>query len=323
MYKWNFSIEDYSLGSIQIHTQNIYGKGAPAYPYLGIPLTLSLKPKELMYKDKQGQDVKYIQHYTLIYLSGELYMRHNSSQIEIAHFQSKPILHCSDRSWDTDFTIDIPLDKYRIEFLEERRKKNIRFRMHFISLISKHMPIPYNKKEKESIVQEMLTNSFDTDFEIPQSHWVDVVLRGLGYGQFKLIEIPIPEKLIPDIYQKALIALQKSQEHFVKGDYDEVVAQCRNAIQLIPEILPLKLSDTKIPSFNEKIKHFLKQHLPILSDSKMQSLEAMIKAIWKLSSIPHHPSPPGYFNRADAETTFIISTALIAYIGKVLKKCNK
>ncbi len=320
MYKWNFSIEDYSLGSIQIHTQNIYGKGGSVYPYLGIPLTLSLRPKELLYKDKQGKDVKYVQHYTLIYLSGELYMRHNSSQIEIAHFQSKPILYCSDRSWDANPTIDIPLDKHRIEFLEEKRKKNIQFRIRFVSLISKHIPVPYNTKEKESIVQEMLTNSFDLDFEVPQSHWVDVILRGLGHGQFKLIEIPIPEELVPDVFQKALAALQKSQEHFVKGNYDEVVAHCRNAIQLIPEILPIELPNNKSPSFNDKIKHFIKQHLSMLSDSKAQSLESMMKSIWKLSSIAHHPSPPGYFNRVDAETTFIISTALIAYVGKLLKK---
>jgi hypothetical protein len=253
---------------------------------------ISIEPKELVFNDNQGNNIKYLQHYTLIYLSGELYLRCNSSQIEISRFHSKPILHCSDRKWETNLTIDIPLDRYRIEFLEEKRKKNMQFRMHCDSLISKHMPIPYDKKEKESVVQEMVTNSFDINFDIAQSHWVDVVLRGLGYGQFKLIEIPIPEKLIPEVYQKALVSLQKSQEHFVKGDYDEVVAQCRNAVQLIPEILPLDLSNTKTPSFNEKIKHFLKQHLSILSDTKAQSLEAMIKAIWKLSSIPHHPSPP-------------------------------
>ena len=54
------------------------------------------------------------------------------------------------------------------------------------------------------------------------------------------------------------------------------------------------------------------------------SIENIIKATWKLGSIPHHPSSSlGYFNRADAEAIMLVTTALLTYVGKLLKQAEE
>lgn len=322
MPKRSFSIEDFSVGSIQIEPQTIYGKGGPVYPHLGIPLTIEIKHKDELHTDDKGKQIKYIRHYSLIYLFGEMYITHGGAQTIIAHFHSKPLLHTSDKLWEARYTIEIPLDMHIIEYIEDVRQKNVHFRIHFEPLIAKHTSIPYDEKEKETLIQGLLTGDFDFNLEIPHSHWIDSILTGLGYGKFKLIEIPIPEKLVPDIFQKALMELQESQNYFVKGDYDEVIAHCRNAIQLIPETCKVDLSGIEKPTFNDKIKGFLTQHLPapFLTNSKRDGFVTITKALWTLTAIPHHPSPPRYFNRTDAEMVMLVTTALVAYIGKLLKK---
>jgi len=85
--------------------------------------------------------------------------------------------------------------------------------------------------------------------------------------------VPIPEKIVPDTFQKALTELQESQRYFVEGDYDKVVAHCRIAIELIPKSRPIDLSGIEKPNFNITVKKFLKQNLSILTNSKQGFIE--------------------------------------------------
>ncbi len=320
MPKLSFSIENYSLGLISIEPQNIYGKGGIMYPYLGIPLTFDIKSQSVMLTNDKGEETKYIQHYTLVYLSGELYTYHNGQRLETARFQSDPILHCSDRQWEGTYRIEIPLDVHRIDQIEETRRGNIQFQIDFKTLVAKHHLVPADTKDFALFIERLSSDSLSINFEIQQSHWIDVILPGFGYGKYKIIEVPIPEKVIPPIFQKALSELQESQKYFVKGDYDAVVAQCRNVIQLLPDTCPVDLTGIQKPVFSDKIEKFIEQHLSTLADSKAQALKTIMKSLWGLCSIPHHPSPSGYFNRADAEAVLLITTTLLAYVGKLLIK---
>jgi len=315
----SFAIQGYRLGSIRVESQKVRGEGGPLYPRLVIPFSLSFKPMKVT-KDEQEQEIEYVQNYTVLYFWGSLSISSVKPEIKIADFQSEPLLHFSEE-WDSDYTIYIPLDLPRIEYLEEIRKGDIGVQIRSRALIAKHPLVPVGQRERDKRIQELLTIHFDLPVEIPQSHWVDKVLPGLGYGKVKLIEVPIPEKIVPEIFQKALRELEEARRYFVEGEHDKVVAHCRGAVEQIPNTLTVDLSDIEKPSFNDKVEGFLKQHLStVLADSKRNSLRTMIKATWTLSSIPHHPSPPGYFDRADAEAVMLLTTALLAYVGKLLKR---
>ncbi len=314
MPKGKFSISGYRIESdISLEAERISGRGGPEYPCLYIPIEFTLRSSE---------DKGKIRAYSLLWLKINLHL----GNIKIGGGVSESI---AEYSWphlsSREIYAEIPLDLYRIEKIEERRRGDIEFGITASALIANHPPVDKagtnERQEYRKDVQEFTTGSFDIIFSIPQSHWVDKILPGLGYGKVKLIEVPIPEKIVPDTFEKALKELQESQRYFIEGDHDKVIAHCRRAIQLIPEALPIDLSGMERPSFSDKVRKFSKEHLSILlSDSKRKYLETIIKATWNLSSIVQHPSPHGYFNRTDAVTILQITTILLAYVGKLLKQ---
>jgi hypothetical protein len=314
MPKGDFSPGGWSTRSdISLEVDRISGVGGPEYPQLHIPIEFTLIPSE-----KKGK----IKAYSLLWLRSSLHIEN----VKIGEGFPEPI---AEYSWPylspRQISIEIPLDHYRIEKIEERRQGDIHFRLSGSALIAEHPSIakagPNEQQEYKRDVENFTTGNFNITFSIPQSHWIDKILPGLGYGKVKLIEVPIPEKIVPDTFQKALTELQESQRYFVEGDYDKVVAHCRSAVQLIPEARSIDLSGLDKPGFNDKVKKFLEQNLSILTNSKREFIENIIKATWKLSSIPHHPSSSlGYFNRADAEAIMLVTTALLAYVGKLLKQ---
>jgi hypothetical protein len=313
MPKGDFHVSGWSTkSSFSVDVDKVRGQGGPEYPVLSIPIGISLRPM---------QEKEKIKTFSVLWLKSRLYIEN----MKIGEGISDPMI---EYSWphiaETNISIDIPLDLYRIECIEKKRRGDIHLKLSGTALIVEHPETikagPNEDQKSCRDVVEFKTGSFDISFTIPHSHWVDNVLPNLGYGKVKLIEVPVPEKTIPGIFQKALEELQQSQRYFMEGDYDEVVAHCRSAVQLIPEVLPVDFPDKEKPTFNDKVDGFLKEYLSIiLADSKKKALANIIKAIWRVSSIPHHPSPPGYFNRADAEVIYHITTALLAYVGKLLK----
>lgn len=317
MPKESFSISSWSTKSdVSLEVEKISGMGGPEYPCLVIPMVFTLNPKV---------DNEKIKAYSLLWLKSNLFVQNK----KIGEGVSDSIVKYSWlHSSSSDISIEIPLDIYRIEKIEEGRHGDIELRLSGSALVAEHPDVykaDHNgRQEYKKDVECFDTAQFNITFVIPQSHWVDKILPGLGYGKVKLIEVPIPEKIVPDTFQKALQELQESQRYFVEGDYDKVVAHCRSAVELIPNARPIDLSGIDNPSFNKKVKKFLEEHLStFLTNSKQQALADIIKATWKLGSIPHHPSSPGYFNRADAEAILQITTTLLAYVGKLLRQLDE
>lgn len=146
----------------------------------------------------------------------------------------------------------------------------------------------------------------------------------LDYGKIKIIEISVSEKIIPENFENAFKELEQAQKYWLEGDYDKVVAHCRNLLDLIPTLIKIDLSDIEKPSFIDKIKKFL-DNFPdtLLTKSKRENLEKIIKSLWDLTTIPHHSAPLGYFNRADVQFILTTVTLIFAYIGRLFEKTEK
>jgi len=72
------------------------------------------------------------------------------------------------------------------------------FRLSGSALIAEHPSIAKagsnGRQEYRRDVENFTTGNFNITFSIPQSHWIDKILPGLGYGKVKLIEIPALEQ---------------------------------------------------------------------------------------------------------------------------------
>ena len=316
MPEQSFMIGSSSGNSIRLEPQEIRGEGAPACPRLVIPVKMSLNPSI------KGEGS--VQPFEIIQLSGSLLMSKPPLKIGDLKSYSQPY-KVRYPNVSATYAMEIPLDFYRIEWIEENRNGDLPLKLdlNFLIALYERFPLPKERDEVEAITKDVITE-FETswqqmEFTIPQSHWVEKILPGLGYGKVKLIEVPIPEKIVPDTFEKALQELEQAQGYFIEGDYDKVVAHCRNAIQLIPEVLPLSFAEGESQTYPSKVKKFLEQHLAdVLSNSKRDWLENILRASWTLGSKAHHPSVLDQFNRNDANSIMLVTTAMLAYVGKLL-----
>lgn len=294
---------NYKAIEISASPTDISGGGTPYYPFFSIKLNVTLKP----ILPAEGNPINFV----LTQMGGYLSLQNNE---RIADFWTEPIFsetHDKERNFPQQLTI--PLDCKRIERIEAVRSGgDIQLNLHFFGTV-------WIKDDEEYRVPDKMVSSGNfLALKIPQSYWVGKVLPDLGYGKFKLIEVPIPEKIIADTLQKAIEELAQAQQYFVEGDYDKTVEHCRSAIEVIPNTISLSFKPGEKQSFSAKVDKFWEHFKGFLSNSKRDGVSKIMKALWNLGSIPHHLSPPGYFSRADAEAIMMITTAVVAYAGKSL-----
>jgi hypothetical protein len=294
------------VGSVNLDASRISGTGGPDFPRLVFPMDVHVSPID-------GQEI------ILIQLAGDLII---GEQTRVSPFISDYLLIRSSedpKGRDASLTLGVPIDLWKIERIEEKRRGDIK-----ITLEGKWFYVLHKKKSErdrehldhEHLELEPYTTGFRLEFSVIRSLWVENILPGLGHGKIKILEIPYPEKTLEGVFEKAIQELEQARKYFNEGDYDKTVGHCRSAVQLIPELLPLSIT---AEGFAEKSKQFVKEHLrPLIEDSKTEAYSKVIKALWDLAAIPHHPSPPGYFNRADAEFSLLVTSASLGYVGKLL-----
>lgn len=305
MPKSDFSINGWSTQSnIFLEVDRISGAGGPEYPRLIIPVEFTLRPSE------GGGKIKV---YSLLWLKCGLHIEN----IKIGEGFSEPIVEYSlpYRS-QRQISIEIPFDLYRIEKIEERRRDDIQFRLLGSALVAEYPsvfsagPGSYEQLECRRDIENFTKGHFDITFTIPQSHWVDKILPNLGYGKVKLIEIPIPEKIVPDTFKNALEELVQAQDYFIQGDYDKTVEHCRNALEPLKNLLP----EIKALLTNSKYEWVAE-----VGHATHDWIDKIYKKTRDVSSIPHHLPSIGNFNRFEAQAILMVTIALLSYSGKLLK----
>jgi len=291
------------VGKIKIDPQKVRGEDA-LYPRLCFQIDIEgFIPHFVTY-----------QTLTILQLSGDIHILNQKKKKKLANFQSDLFRLKLNKGSQArkPLTIEVPINRHQLVQIEEDRKGNLQVEMNNLQML-------IFKKEEDPPLE--IGHLDPLKFTISRSHWVEDILPALEYDKFKLIEVPIPEKAISEIFKKALEELEQAQRYYNNGEYDEAVSRCRKAIQQIPDTLSRSSNEGEKASIPTKVKQRLRQHLPenILSNSKREALSTMIIEIWNLTSIPHHVSPPKYFNRYDAETVIGTTTFLLSYVGKLLK----
>lgn len=322
MTKTSFSLSSFTIGEVGIDPQKIWGGGGPDFPRLTVNIEVAMKPFAPMVSGDRYQPGLVVRH-TLIQLYGAMSFRSRQGRgVEIAEFASKPLLHLSN-DWPSSYQFSIPLDLARVNRIEEQRAGDAALTFHFTALLAKHPGAVKEGRgnEIDESIETLRSTSFDLYVQIPQSHWINSILPGLGYGKIKIVEVLTPDKVIPEVFAQAVGEFEKAQQYMKQADFDKVVAHCRNTLDLIPKVVHLKFEADAKPSYPDRVKKLLKEHLPVpLGDSKREAIEKMLTTLWNLTSISHHQSShlSGYFSRADADLIMLTTTALLSYVGRLL-----
>lgn len=136
--------------------------------------------------------------------------------------------------------------------------------------------------------------------EIPQSKWVKF-LQDMGYARFIVIELPIPEPPKGTAINKSLSHLREALKSFHEGDYDDVLVNCRKAIEQAHK----KLTKQKLEGILQS---------PSKAE-KIGSIQAKIKDFTSLG--PHVDTK---VDQRDAEMALHCTMSLIRYLARNLMK---
>ncbi|MBX3279103.1 MAG: hypothetical protein KF868_13955 [Acidobacteria bacterium] len=318
----SFSLSSIILGEVGVDPQQIRGIGGPDFPRLSLTLEVMMRPHALTVSEGRSQPGLMVRH-TLIQILGVMsFQGRRGNEIEIAEFASKPLLHLSKDSPST-YQISIPLDLAKVNRIEEHRAGDAVLKFQCTALLAKHPALVKGGgvNDADESIEALRSANFTFQVHIPQSHWINYVLPGLGYGKIRIVEIPTPDKVIPEVFAQAIKEFEKAQQYLKQSDFDKAVAHCRNTLDLIPKVVKLKFEANARPSYPDRVRKLLKEHLPVpLADSKREAIEKMLTTLWNLTSISHHQNSQdsGYFSRADADLIMLTTTALLSYVGRLL-----
>lgn len=320
MAETTINVNGAEIGKVSIDPTRIGAEGGPEYPYLSVPVTVTLAPVASREGIPFNQPAQKERNYTVVQVSGRIWFQAESrGSIPIGRFFAGPTMLRTD-SGTQGFTIELDLDPYRVRRIEEQRHGSPEFRLDINWLVAKHPEVERGQSDQKI---ETLLSAWTTlqQIQIPQSHWV-TLLPKLGYGKVELVEVPLAEQIVPNVLARSLTELAEARKDMAQGGYDDVVGHCRIALQLVADALPPPvLPNGRHPSFRDKVRNFLNQMAGagIITDEKRERVAEIMQVMWGWCSVPEHPHMPGTFNRADAETIMLITTAMLSYTGRLLE----
>jgi hypothetical protein len=159
--------------------QNVYAQGGPEFPKLTFNLEVKLSP----WTDT-SKATHTIHPVTWLSLSGEFC---SPEQRAVAAFRDEVNLYAdTNYSPETQLRLEIPLDLFAVERIEQQRDGDLRAALNFRAVFAIHLSGALGVEKFEAGRIDSIV------FTIPKSHWVDKLLPQLGYGSVELIEVRIP-----------------------------------------------------------------------------------------------------------------------------------
>ncbi|MFQ6087542.1 MAG: hypothetical protein ACE5K0_01390 [Candidatus Methanofastidiosia archaeon] len=300
MTEYSFKIRNYSDCKIRVEETKIRAEGGPEYPRLIIPVRLDLNP----IKGQQGKE----QRFVILNVQGSLFLQDHTFKIAdaIPNFNFYKVSY---PPVSITYTIEFPLDSYRIKKIEEKRKGNMKLKLDLRFLFGLYKSMVVEKQDTKDFLTEFESIVVQINFNVFKSHWVEKLLPSFGYGKFKIVEVPIAASIIGEEFSKSLEELVHAQKYFNIGDYDKAVEHCRTAIEPIKDKLPQFKSMIESNTEYEWVKD--------VGLSTYNWLDKIYKKTRNLTSKPHHLPSVGHFSRYDAEIIMLVVTALIAYVGRI------
>ena len=248
---------------------------------------------------------------------GHLEMKTSTKQI--AQFSSDLMFEIESHNLNETFDLTVPLDFKRVEKIERYRKGNdLKIRI-YVRLSFFYIAQTGNQQRPSYKTIMRKTREQFIDLIIPQSVWVNF-LNDIGYDNIRILEISIPKKVSVEKTKKLFSYYRKARSHFINGDYEKTIADCRRVI----EEVPILYKQQKEPTFKKRINNFVEESLNLKVHEKIaRHIKESAISLWHFTSNFHHnPKYPHETiiipKRADAEYILNQTLDLVVYLSKIL-----
>jgi len=291
---------------INISVDQISGNGGADSPNLSIPVKFDFNALQRLGFNEPKQA------FEAISIKGELYATEKNFKVS----ESVHLMHTKVTDRNSGYlTFQFPVSLEIISRIEKNRKGSMPINLQYVVQVATYENITISSLKGERIDKPFITG-FETgqgnvQFVIEQSHWVNKVLGQMGHHTYKLVELPIANNVIPAEYEVSLAEFEEARKYFLNGDYDKTVAHCRAALDPFG-------GRTNLP----KLKEFVKSKSEFewatkVTEATEEWLDKVIKATSAFTSKTHHAPSIGHFSRTEAEIVLMITTGIVAYIGKI------
>lgn len=290
-----------------IKPENVSGQGAGILPRLNFQVRLVIAEEK-----GRGQQQP-VQAWSFGALSGELIVGSEKVADIRPYSIDRRMLGAQNYPNEEYLNIEIPLDARRIEWLELKRAgKSFEAKLR-ISLQVQSFGHNQHTANFACGLLEVSTIQGEIPFTVPDTHWRERVLPGLGYGKLMIVELPAVSLEVCKALDHSYKALEKAQKRFALGLYDETVGSCRVALdQFFEQVDKGDGSGKTIP----KLKKSWESRL---GEATYQWLNSSLGAIKADANKPHH-SPNNHFDRLEAQMLMMITTALISYAATQIEE---
>lgn len=192
-----------------------------------------------------------------------------------------------------DVVLKLPMLPHQIDLIEVMRNGgDLNFRLDF----------KYRGGVREGSQPFEQAETASMPFHVPESSWVKQ-LNGSGADTVLLFEVRLPQERDLSIMDPAAQHLVAAQQHLVRGNYREVVSQCR---QVTEELL----RDRTRPMFDEFPNGAARQNM-----TKADREDFMTNALQIYTHLAAHSgSKDGEmnFSRTDAKMALAIASSLVS-----------
>jgi len=201
-------------GRVRVEPTHVKAEGGPFFPRLTIPIILDLNP------GSSGQQDRSL--FVTLTVECGLFIDGYGAKVSDATLSTNPYPVRS--SISLPWTLDFPLDPYRVQGIEGRRHGDLKLRLDLAFVVAFLGRISGTQANTEVLTGLERTYS-QIYIEVPQSHWVGKVLPALGSSTYFIIEVPSGnERTAP-----AWMLIEKAESALGRWDTKAVFAHCREA----------------------------------------------------------------------------------------------
>ena len=290
-----------------IKPENVSGHGGGVLPRLNFQVRLVIA------EEKGWGQQQPVQAWSLGTLSGEFLVGSEKVADIRAYSIDRRMLGGQNYPIDVYINIEVQLDDRRIEWLELKRAGKsfeAKLRINLQVQIFGHNP---HTESFPCGLLDVSTIQGEIPFTVPDTHWRERVLPGLGYGKVMVVELPAVSLEACKALEHSYKALEKAQKQFAFGLYDEAVGSCRVALDHFFEQVD------KGDGSGKTIPKLKKSWESRLGEATYQWLDSSLGAIKSEANKPHH-SPNDHFDRLEAQMLMMITTALISYAATQIEE---
>lgn len=305
------------IGSLALDVTRLRAEGVPVYAQLVVPLRLRITPSAVA--DGRAK---------LRVWSVSCSLSHNNSVL--SDNQGDVVdLQCYANDSGQEVHLRFPIDLPRLEHIERARIDDVPFTLRGKLVLDasrdQDAPAPQARPQQPSASGPtgMFAVSFSLDFVVPRSHWTTMLLPRLGWSAVRIVELPVPTAAAwKEPFSTALTELDEAQRLFKDGNFDQVVAHLRAALEPFrkkAQDLKQTLKDARNGSDVASKEFALLNSMAV---DTAEWLSDQLERHHSLTSVAHHVPAVGHFSRDQAHALLLHTTALMIYAGNAFAQAS-